>query len=61
VANFLDGRLGFRQIPALIEAVMSDLTCRPVGGLEEVFAADRAARERAEGWMRTTRRTPAAA
>ena len=61
VASFLDGRLGFRQIPALIEAVMSDLACRPVGGLEEVFAADRAARERAEGWLRTTRRTPAAA
>jgi len=61
VASFLDGRLGFRQIPALIEAVMSDLTSRPVGGLEEVFAADRAARERAEGWLRTTRRTPAAA
>jgi 1-deoxy-D-xylulose-5-phosphate reductoisomerase len=61
VASFLDGRLGFRQIPALIEAVMSDLTCRPVGGLEEVFAVDRAARERADGWLRATRRTPPAA
>jgi 1-deoxy-D-xylulose-5-phosphate reductoisomerase len=61
VASFLDGRLGFRQIPALIEAVLSDLTCRPVGGLEEVFAADRAARERADGWLRATRRTPPAA
>ena len=57
VASFLDGRLGFRQIPALIEAVMSDLACRPVGGLEEVFAADRAARERADGWLRAARRT----
>jgi len=61
VASFLDGRLGFRQIPALIEAVMSDLACRPVGCLEEVFAADRAARERADGWLRSTRRTPPAA
>jgi hypothetical protein len=40
---------------------MSDLTCRPVGGLEEVFAADRAARERADGWLRATRRAPPAA
>jgi len=56
VASFLAGALGFRQIPALIEAVMADVACRPVGSLEDVFAADHAARERADGWLRTARR-----
>jgi 1-deoxy-D-xylulose-5-phosphate reductoisomerase len=55
VASFLAGTLGFRQIPALIEAVMKDLPRAPVRGLEDVFSADRAARERAEAWLRNLR------
>jgi 1-deoxy-D-xylulose-5-phosphate reductoisomerase len=60
VASFLGGTLGFRQIPALIEAVMEDLPRAAVRSLEDVFAADRAARERAEAWLRTARRGAAA-
>ena len=57
VASFLAGTLGFREIPALIEAVMDGLPCAPVRNLEDVLAADRAARECAEGWLRTARRS----
>ena len=53
VASFLSGALGFSRIPALIEAVLSDIPCGPVTGLEDVLAADRAARERADGWLRS--------
>jgi 1-deoxy-D-xylulose-5-phosphate reductoisomerase len=56
VASFLAGTTGFRQIPALIEAVLSDVAWRPVGSLEDVLAADRAARESADGWLRAARR-----
>ena len=55
VASFLSGTLGFRQIPAMIESVLSDTTPQPVTGVEDVLVADRAARERAEGWMRSSR------
>src|SRR5262245_14548016 len=48
VAHFLAGGLGFRQIPALIESVLADVSARPVSTLEDVLAADRVARERAE-------------
>lgn len=57
VASFLDGSLGFGHIPTLIEAVMSEVGCGPVGSLEEVLGADRAARESAGRWLRATRRT----
>ncbi|MGH8661748.1 MAG: 1-deoxy-D-xylulose-5-phosphate reductoisomerase [Burkholderiales bacterium] len=56
VASFLSGASGFRQIPAVIEAVLSDAAWRPVGGLEDVLAADRDARERADGWLRAAGR-----
>ncbi len=56
VASFLAGATGFLQIPAVIEAVLSDAAWRPVGGLEDVLAADRDARERAEGWLRAAGR-----
>jgi len=55
VANFLGGSLGFRRIPALIEAVLSDTAPLPVSGIEDVHAADRAAREQAEIWLRNSR------
>jgi 1-deoxy-D-xylulose-5-phosphate reductoisomerase len=51
VAQFLAGALGFRQIPALIEDVLSASSVRPVTTLDEVLAADLAARERAERWL----------
>ena len=56
VASFLAGAAGFRQIPALIEAVLSDVRCGPVDALEDVLAADRAAREKADGWLRAAGR-----
>ena len=60
VASFLAGTAGFRQIPALIEAVLSDVALRPVGTLEDVLAADRAARESADGWLRAAHHPPIA-
>jgi hypothetical protein len=39
---------------------MKDLPRAPVRGLEDVFAADRAARERAEAWLRTARQVATA-
>ena len=54
VASFLAGALGFRQIPALIESVLSDSAPRPVSGVEDVLAADGAAREQAEAWIRSS-------
>ncbi len=60
VASFLAGALGFRQIPELIEAVMSDSEARPLASVDDVLTADRAARERAEGWIRSLRSGPEA-
>jgi len=60
VASFLAGALGFRQIPELIEAVMSDSQSRPLASVDEVLAADRAARERAESWINSMRSGPGA-
>ena len=56
VASFLSGAAGFRQIPVMIEAVLSDVPWRPVAALEDILAADRAARERAAGWLRAAGR-----
>ena len=58
VASFLAGTLGFRQIPALIESVLSDSAPRPVSGVEDVLAADGAAREQAEAWIRSSLPAP---
>jgi 1-deoxy-D-xylulose-5-phosphate reductoisomerase len=52
VASFLAGALGFSRIPALIEAVLAEVPCVPVADLEDVLAADRVAREKAESWLR---------
>ena len=51
VAAFLDGRLGFPGIPAIIEAVLDRHQCRPVDDLQDVLAADRWARHEAESMM----------
>jgi 1-deoxy-D-xylulose-5-phosphate reductoisomerase len=55
VEQFLAGSLGFRQIPELIEAVLGGVDCAAVTGLEDVLAADRAARERARAWLQAAR------
>jgi 1-deoxy-D-xylulose-5-phosphate reductoisomerase len=47
VAAFLDRRLPFLAITAVIEAVMNELTPRPLAALDDVLAADAAARQRA--------------
>lgn len=60
VASFLAGALGFRQIPELIEAVLSDSVPRPVAGVDDVLTADRAAREQAEAWLGASRAGTAA-
>ena len=51
VAAFLDARLRFDQIPALIEHVLGDAVTAPLRALEDVFAADRSARESAGRWL----------
>ena len=51
VAAFLDGRLGFPGIPAIIEAVLNRHQCRRVDDLQDVLAADRWARHEAESMM----------
>jgi 1-deoxy-D-xylulose-5-phosphate reductoisomerase len=55
VEQFLAGSLGFRQIPELIEAVLGSVTCAAVSGLDDILAADRAARERARAWLQAAR------
>jgi len=51
VACFLSDGLGFRRIPALIEAVLSEHASAPVTSLDDVLAADLAAREHARRWL----------
>jgi len=52
VEQFLGSALAFRQIPALIESVLSEVRHGPVSGVEDVLAADRVARDRAQRWLR---------
>jgi 1-deoxy-D-xylulose-5-phosphate reductoisomerase len=61
VASFLAGSIGFRQIPELIEAVLSDSPVGSIGGMEDVLAADRMARETAGRWLAAAARRPATA
>lgn len=55
VAAFLDGRAGFLDIPAAIEAVLEDLggqdNLAPPGSVEDVLALDEAARRKTEDWI----------
>jgi 1-deoxy-D-xylulose-5-phosphate reductoisomerase len=48
VAAFLDGRLPFLGIPALIEATLSALPAEPAADLDVLLACDARARRRAE-------------
>ena len=48
VAAFLEGRLGFIDIPRIIEETLSGMAVEPVSSLEQVLEVDRQARLRAE-------------
>ena len=45
VESFLNGRLGFGRIPDLVEQALSSVTWREIDSLDDVLAADAAARE----------------
>jgi 1-deoxy-D-xylulose-5-phosphate reductoisomerase len=47
VHAFLNGRLPFSGIPAVIEATLEEMPAEPVRAFETLFEADRAARETA--------------
>ena len=48
VAHFLDGRIGFLDIAAVVEDAMEQTESGPLGGLDDVGEADRTARRTAE-------------
>ncbi len=45
VHAFLEGRLRFLEIPAVIEAALEELAGEPVSSFESLYEADRQARE----------------
>ncbi len=51
VEAFLAGRLGFTEIPQLIESVLQGTAPCPADNLEAVFAADATARRLAQAWL----------
>lgn len=51
VQAFLDGQLGFMEIPALVAAALDALPPRPLLSLDDVLAADTAAREFAASYL----------
>jgi len=52
VAAFLDGRIPFTGIAAVIEAVLAEMPAQPVGHFDDLFAADAEARRRSEEQVR---------
>lgn len=57
VARFLDGNLGFMDIPKLIEFVLANTPAPAAKTLADVLAMDREARERARLWSARTQYT----
>lgn len=55
VAAFLEHKIGFMDIPRLIESVLSAAAIRPVASLDCVVAADAAARTAAAAWIGASR------
>jgi len=51
VQAFLDKRIGFTDIPRLIETVLSDVGAVPVASLADVVSADSKARDAALVWL----------
>ena len=56
VAEFLDNKLKFTDIPRLVEDVMLNLPSQGAGDLETVLQADQEAREYAQVWVNQNRR-----
>jgi 1-deoxy-D-xylulose-5-phosphate reductoisomerase len=52
VAAFLDGRIPFTGIPAVIERVLEEMPARPVDHFDDLFATDSEARRRSEDQVR---------
>ena len=53
VAAFLEHKIGFMDIPRLIESVLTNTTIAPVASLDCVIAADGRARTAATAWVDT--------
>jgi 1-deoxy-D-xylulose-5-phosphate reductoisomerase len=51
VAAFLGSQLQFDRIPAVIEHALATVGIAPLSGIDDVFAADHAARECAQSWL----------
>lgn len=51
VAAFLDGKIGFDQIPRLVSAVMERISVSAVKDLDDVLEHDRYARQTAQQWV----------
>lgn len=51
VAAFLNGRIGFLDMPALIESVLSEQPSQTLGSLDQVLAVDAEARTLASRWL----------
>lgn len=51
VEAFLNQRMPFKAIPAMIESVLESIASRPVVELEDVIEADHLAREKAHEWL----------
>jgi 1-deoxy-D-xylulose-5-phosphate reductoisomerase len=51
VGAFLDGRIGFLDIPAAIDATLSAAPTLPADDLDSLLAADADARRRAQAWV----------
>jgi 1-deoxy-D-xylulose-5-phosphate reductoisomerase len=52
VAAFLDERIPFTAIPAVIERVLEEMPAQPVSHFDDLFAADAEARERTQEQVR---------
>jgi 1-deoxy-D-xylulose-5-phosphate reductoisomerase len=52
VAAFLEERIPFTAIPAVIERVMEEMPAQPVGHFDDLFSADAEARERSQEQVR---------
>jgi len=51
VASFLSARMGFADIPVMMEHVLSVMPSESVQDLDHIMLADRVAREHAEKWL----------
>jgi len=52
VQAFLDKKIGFMDIPRVIESVLTDTSIESVSTIEMVIAADEAARRRSSEWIK---------